>query len=184
MIKAAFVQGRVNKEELDLRVGLAGTALGQGTSIGYVNDLGQVTGSYISSSGNSVALAGSPGRLTTVSDPVAPPFTTSTAAINDSGVVVGEWIDANGLFHGFTEVRGVFTPIEDPAGAEGTDLAGISNRGVIVGFYTDSNAVNHGFELTSAGPGRRVFQASGVRRGVFQGCGLQRCGAGEWYSSQ
>jgi hypothetical protein len=65
-------------------------------------------------------------------------------------VVVGEWVDANGLFHGFTERRGVFTTVEDPAGAEGTNLAGISNRGEIVGFYTDSNAVNHGFELSPA----------------------------------
>jgi hypothetical protein len=65
-------------------------------------------------------------------------------------VVVGEWADANGLFHGFIDRRGVFTPVEDPAGAEGTNLAGISNHGVIVGFYTDGNAINHGFELTPA----------------------------------
>ncbi len=54
------------------------------------------------------------------------------------------------MFHGFIERRGVFTPVEDPAGAEGTDITGISNLGVIVGFYTDSNAINHGFELTPA----------------------------------
>jgi len=43
----------------------------------------------------------------------------------------------------------VFTPIDDPAGTEGTNLAGISNRGVIVGFCTGNNAVNHGFELAA-----------------------------------
>jgi hypothetical protein len=42
----------------------------------------------------------------------------------------------------------MFTPVEDPAGAEGTDLTGISNLGVVVGFYLDSSGDIHGFELS------------------------------------
>ncbi len=125
----------------------AGTASGQGTSVGYVNDFGQVTGSYTESNDNTVAFAGPLGKLTTVSDPLAPAFSTLTAAINDTGVVAGEYFDANGVVHGFVELRGVFIPVEDPAGTEGTDLTGISNLGVVVGFYIDSSGVTHGFEL-------------------------------------
>jgi probable HAF family extracellular repeat protein len=44
----------------------------------------------------------------------------------------------------------VFTPVEDPAGAEGTDVTGISNLGVVVGFYIDSSGNSHGFELSPA----------------------------------
>ena len=59
-------------------------------------------------------------------------------------------MDASGDFHGFAEVRGVFTPVEDPAGTAGTNVAGISNLGVIVGFYVDSSGNFHGFELSPA----------------------------------
>ena len=72
------------------------------------------------------------------------------AAINDAGVVAGEYLDANETFHGFTEVHGVLTPVEDPAGTEGTNVAGISNLGVIIGFYADSSGNLHGFELSPA----------------------------------
>jgi hypothetical protein len=70
---------------------------------------------------------------------------TLTAAINDAGVVAGEYFDASAVVHGFAEQHGVFTPVEDPAGTEGTDLTGISNLGVVVGFYLDGT---HGFELS------------------------------------
>lgn len=59
--------------------------------MGYINDFGQVTGSYTESNNDTVAFAGSPGRLTTISDPLAPAFSTLTAAINDAGVVAGEY---------------------------------------------------------------------------------------------
>lgn len=65
-------------------------------------------------------------------------------------MVAGEYFDASGVVHGFTELRGVFTPVEDPAGTEGTDLTGISNLGVVVGFYIDSSGNSHGFELSPA----------------------------------
>jgi uncharacterized membrane protein len=128
----------------------AGTASGQGTNVGYVNDLGQVVGSYTESNNNTVAFAGPPGRFAPVSDPLAPAFSTLTAAINDAGVVAGEWFDAGGESHGFTELRGVYTPVEDPAGTEGTRPTGISNLGVVVGFYTDSSGNLHGFERSPA----------------------------------
>jgi hypothetical protein len=144
------VPGNIWCEPADSGDPNAGTASGQGTNVGYINDLGEVTGSYTDSSGNTVAFAGPVGTFRTVSDPVAPPFSTLTAAINDGGVVVGEYVDTAGDFQGFTEVRGVFTPVEDPAGTAGTNVAGISNLGVIVGFYVDSSGNFHGFELSPA----------------------------------
>jgi hypothetical protein len=128
----------------------AGTASGQGTSIGYINDLVQVTGSDTESNGDTVAFAGPVGTFPIVSDPAGPPFSTLTAAINDAGVVVGEYVDASGDFHGFAEVRGMFNPVEDPAGTAGTNVAGINNLGLIVGFYVDSSGNFHGFELSPA----------------------------------
>jgi uncharacterized membrane protein len=120
-----------------------------GTAVGY-NDLGQVTGSYTESNGDTVAFAGPVGTFPVVSDPAGPPFSTPTAAINDAGVVVGEYVDASGDFHGFAEARGVFNPVEDPAGTAGTNVAGINNLGLIVGFYIDSSGNFHGFELSPA----------------------------------
>jgi uncharacterized membrane protein len=74
-------------------------------------------------------------------------LSTLTAAINDAGTVVGDYVDASGDLHGFSDTRGAFTPVEDPAGTAGTNVAGINNLGVIVGFYVDSSGNLHGFEL-------------------------------------
>jgi hypothetical protein len=65
-------------------------------------------------------------------------------------VIAGTYTGAHGVFHGFTDRRGVFTPVNDPAGAKGTAPEGISNTGVIAGFYTDSHGTNHGFTFTPA----------------------------------
>jgi hypothetical protein len=65
-------------------------------------------------------------------------------------VVGGEYLDTSAEFHGFVEVHGVFTPVEDPLGTAGTNVAGINNLGVIVGFYVDSSGNFHGFELSPA----------------------------------
>ena len=56
----------------------------------------------------------------------------------------------NGLAGGQNSETVQFTPVEDPAGSEGTRPTGISNLGVIVGFYTDSSGIIHGFERSPA----------------------------------
>ena len=104
----------------------------------------------VESDNDTVAFAGPADSYTTVSDPLAPPFSTLTAAINDAGVIVGKYFDASGVIHGFVDRRGGFTPVEDPAGTGGTNVGGISNLGVIVGFYFDSSGNIHGFELSPA----------------------------------
>jgi len=132
----------------------AGTAPGQGTTLGFINDSGAVIGTYFNSGGQPVAFAGRPGQFTTVTDPAAAPFSTFTSAINDAGVIVGAYIDAQGVSHGFIDQRGVFTTVDDPqagtASGQGTVAFAINNRGIIVGIYVDSSGTTHGFELDNA----------------------------------
>jgi len=132
----------------------AGTAPGQGTTLGYINGRGEVIGTYFNSSGQPVTFAGRPGQFSTVTDPAAAPFSTFTGAINDAGVIVGAYIDANGVSHGFIDRRGAFTTLNDPlagtAPGQGTVAFALNNRGIIVGLYADSHGTTHGFELNNA----------------------------------
>jgi uncharacterized membrane protein len=132
----------------------AGTAPGQGTTLGFINDHGAVIGTYFNSRGKPVTFAGRPGRFTTVTDPAAAPFSTFTSAINDAGVIVGAYIDAKGMSHGFIDRHGVFTTLNDPlagtASGQGTVAFALNNRGIIVGIYADSHGTTHGFELNNA----------------------------------
>jgi len=88
----------------------AGTQKGQGTGLGFVNDHGVVSGSYLDSHGNDFSFIGHPGRLTPVNDPHAPPF-------SNSGLITGAYLDTHDVFHGFLDEHGEFTPVNDPAGA-------------------------------------------------------------------
>ncbi len=47
--------------------------------------------------------------------------------------------------HGFVDINGTFTTVDEPLGAKGTEINGINNAGQIVGDYFDSNNVEHGF---------------------------------------
>ena len=59
--------------------------------------------------------------------------------------MVGYWSDGISS-HGFLDVGGVITPINDPnAGVSGTVVKYINNDGQIAGYYTDANNVTHGF---------------------------------------
>jgi len=131
----------------------AGTAPGQGTTLGFINDRGAVIGTYFNSRSKPVTFAGRPGQFTTITDPAAAPFSTFTSAINDAGVIVGAYIDAQGVSHGFIDRRGAFTTLNDPlagtAPGQGTVAFALSNRGIIVGIYADSHGTTHGFELNN-----------------------------------
>ena len=51
-----------------------------------------------------------------------------------------------GVQHGFfRSAGGVYTTIDDPLGAGGTQALGINNAGQIVGTYSDSSGKSHGF---------------------------------------
>jgi hypothetical protein len=143
----------------------ATSALGgvpEGTYASETNDLGVVIGWFIDPKAVAHGFAEVRNRFTTINDPNASsndPVAnylgnvnfggTYTYGENDHGVVFGEYIDRHGIAHGFTEVRGKFTTLDDPnAGTrrgQGTSVDYVNNRGVVVGQYADSKGVQHGF---------------------------------------
>jgi serine protease len=71
-------------------------------------------------------------------------YATIPEAVNDHGAVVGYYLDTQyGNYHGFLYSGGVYTTIDDPAGA--TFPEGINNAGVITGAVEVSVTETHGF---------------------------------------
>lgn len=56
----------------------------------------------------------------------------------------GFYIDNAGVNHGFTDVGGVFSTVDDPNGGF-NQLLGINGHNEAAGFYTDASNVNHGY---------------------------------------
>lgn len=73
---------------------------------------------------------------------------TQVTGINNSGTTVGFWVDASGANHGFTDIGGTFTSVDDPLGSatpEFTQLLGVNNADEAAGFYTDALGNQHAF---------------------------------------
>ena len=72
---------------------------------------------------------------------------TQVIGINDLGNTVGFWIDASGAQHGFMDVAGTFTSVDNPLATPPlvTQLLGINNSNVTVGYYTDAAGNFHPF---------------------------------------
>jgi len=75
--------------------------------------------------------------------------------INDSGQVVGV-DDLNGISHGFLDVGGVITPVDDPLATFGTTAQWIANDGLIAGYYNNSTG-QHFFLDDPSGPNGGTF---------------------------
>jgi uncharacterized membrane protein len=60
---------------------------------------------------------------------------TLAAGINSSGQIVGGYILPDQSRHGFLDVSGVFTSIDDPNATSGSENVGINDSGQIVGAY-------------------------------------------------
>lgn len=76
-------------------------------------------------------------------------FGTVANGINGLGNIVGQ-SSTGTIFaisdHGFLDVSGVFTTLDDPlAGSQGTVASGINDAGTVVGFYMDGSGFQHGF---------------------------------------
>ena len=72
---------------------------------------------------------------------------TVIAGINNSGQVVGGYQLADQSRHGFLDVGGVFTTIDDPNATSGSEATGINNLGQIVGAYNlNTPEAGHIFE--------------------------------------
>jgi hypothetical protein len=120
---------------------------------GYVNDHGEVVGTYRAPDGSGFDRFGfllSKGEFTKIDDPNAQPFEGGTElnGINDPGDIVGFYFDDNHDTHGFVLSDGVYTALDVP-GATLTIAQGISNPGEIVGQYNDAAGNGHGFVLNN-----------------------------------
>ncbi|MGO9123746.1 MAG: hypothetical protein ACLP6G_02540, partial [Terriglobales bacterium] len=104
-----------------------------------INDLGQIVGTYVDSSGLVHGFELSSGKVTTIDVPFAGAIGTYPEAINNSGQIVGSWSDG-GVLQGFTLIGGTYTSFNYP-GATVTFGQDINNAGEIVGIYIspDSN---------------------------------------------
>ncbi len=60
----------------------------------------------------------------------------------------GFYIDTNGTNHGFTDIGGAFSTVDDPNGTF-NQLLGINDHNEVAGFYTDANGANHGYTFQS-----------------------------------
>ncbi len=114
-----------------------------------INDLGQVVGAYIDSSGVYHGYERSLGKFTEINVPFAGATGTLAVAINDSGAVVGSWDDSSAASHGFTQIGGTYTSLDYP-GAVQTTATDINTGGEVVGFYADVSGVYHGYLLSGS----------------------------------
>lgn len=73
---------------------------------------------------------------------------TQVTGINSNGDTVGFWIDGSGANHGFTDISGVFTSLNDPASTATptfTQILGVNNSDEVAGFFMDAAGASHAF---------------------------------------
>jgi hypothetical protein len=65
-------------------------------------------------------------------------------AINNNGSTAGIYMDPAGNTHGYTDINGVFTTVDDPASLVFNQALGINNANTTVGYYAPTQAGNFG----------------------------------------
>jgi len=131
--------------------------LGAKQSFAYgINDNGEIVGTYLDTNnvyhGFVISVASFIGGgfpiYTTLNDPLGTKGTHVTG-VNNNGDIVGYYLDSKHVKHGFVDIGGTFTTLDDPhaghAKGEGTEALGINDSGEIVGIYIDSSGHHHGF---------------------------------------
>ena len=61
-------------------------------------------------------------------------------AINNSGHTAGIYTDPAGNTHGYTDINGVFTTVDDHASTVFNQALGINNADTTVGYYAPTQA--------------------------------------------
>jgi probable HAF family extracellular repeat protein len=69
---------------------------------------------------------------------------THARGINSAGQIVGYIDGANGSSQGFILSNGIYSPLDDPLGTQGTFPSGINSTGQIVGTYQNAGGASHG----------------------------------------
>jgi hypothetical protein len=125
----------------------------QGTWIGYINDLGELSGGFDGEVGSSYSFVDNHGHYTTIFDPAS--VSTEVSCVNDFGLILGDYTDSSGNANGFVLSKGMYTTIDDPLAVTtpagqglGTSPSSANNLGVIVGDYYGSDGSWNGFEAT------------------------------------
>ncbi len=124
-----------------------------------INNSGTIAGYFGSGA------AGHPNKGYTVTPPYGPTsfvnenfpgsVQTQVTGLNNTGVTVGFYAPTNlgtgDVNHGFVDVGGVFTPVDNPS-TTGTpavnQLLGVNDHNIADGFYTDAAGNSHGYTYT------------------------------------
>lgn len=61
-------------------------------------------------------------------------------AINNNGDTAGIYTDVNNNTHGYTDVHGIFSTVDNPASTVFNQALGINNAGTTVGYYAPTQA--------------------------------------------
>jgi hypothetical protein len=166
----------------------AGTAAGQGTITGDINDFGVIAGYYYDPSNVGHGFLRAPnGKITTFdavgagTGPGQGTFPQFFSALTDFGAATGFYVDANNVYHGFVlNPDGTITDFDAPGvgtGAyQGTLPYSINLGGTAIGLYIDTSTVGHGFVRSRDGtiatvdvPGAGTGPGTGVGFGFVQG---------------
>jgi hypothetical protein len=126
------------------------------TDLNGVNANGEMTGTYILSTGTWAFFRSKDGVITTLEPPGS--IRSQGGFINAQGQAVGAYRSADQKRHGFIWKNGFFTTINVPNDYPtwGSTLLGINDHGQVVGSYVDengdannSNVNRHGFLLSN-----------------------------------
>ncbi len=116
------------------------------TGTGFINLLGINDSGTIAGFDNGVTNQGFtltlPSSFTTVNYPGA--ASSMVTGINATGDLSGIYVDAAGNNHGFTDIGGTFTTVDNPASAVFNQALGINNSDETVGYYAPTQAGSPG----------------------------------------
>jgi hypothetical protein len=113
-----------------------------GASVGGLNDLDQISGYYVDSTGTPHGFVKDGPNFTTLDVPGA--IYTIGGAINNLGVVTGLYVNADHSHHGFLWFQGQFITVDaNVTGSIGTEWIGLNDHGDLAGIYFDAAHATH-----------------------------------------
>ncbi len=122
----------------------AGTCVFCGTTPGFINLSGEVSGEYVDNSFTKHGFVrDSAGNIVTFD--VSGSLGTFVNGMNDAGTVVGGWFNGATTFLGFERTLSGSTISFSAAPPDSTNATAINNSGHITGYYLDGFGTEHGF---------------------------------------
>ncbi len=113
-----------------------------GASVGGLNDLDQISGYYVDSTGTPQGFVKDGANYITLTVPGA--LYTIGSAINNEGVVTGLYLNPDDSHHGFIWSQGKFITVDaNVPGSIGTQWIGLNDNGDLAGIYFDASHAPH-----------------------------------------